>query len=403
MTWKDRQPPVVITGIGTVNALGGDAGSFWDSLVSGACGIRTVEDCFENEPGVLAAVVTATLPHVRAAAPLSRTARLALAAAEEAVRQAGLEGACGKNRVAIVVGTTTGGIREAEDLIIRRAAGQPGRAGTLLSLEKSGVADALASRFGFAGPRYTVQTACASGATAILVGFELVRRGLADAALVGGTDALARLTLSGFRSLRLLDPTPCRPFDRARRGLSLGEGAGMLVLERRQDAAARGAEILAVFLGAGQSTDAHHITAPATDGAGAARAISEALDQAGVEPGSVDHVNAHGTGTLPNDAAEAAALHAVLGRRTESCPVTSIKGAVGHTLGAAGGIEAVAAVLTLRSGLVPPTVGLEEPDPALALDLVRGAARRMDVRVVLSNSFGFGGANAVLCLGSADA
>ncbi len=176
----------------------------------------------------------------------------------------------------------------------------------------------------------------------------------------------------------------------------------MLILEREPDAVARGAEVLAVLLGGAQTTDAHHLTAPSPDGSGAARAIRAALAESRVPVEAVDHVNAHGTGTLLNDAAEAAAIRVALGERAARVPVTSIKGSIGHTLGAAGAIEAIAAVQTLRTGLVPPTAGCREADPALGLDVVRGEARRRDLRVVLSNSFGFGGANAVLCLGRSD-
>jgi 3-oxoacyl-[acyl-carrier-protein] synthase II len=330
----------------------------------------------------------------------SRTDTLALLAAEEAVGMAGCAESIDRRRAAVVIGSTCGGFREIEKTCLERAAGRPVSSARLLVLEKANAADLVAARFGFLGPRFTVHTACASGATAILIGAELIRAGAADAALVGGSDALARLTLSGFRSLRLIDPAACRPFDKNRRGLSLGEGAGMLVLEPAGPAGRRGARPLAVLLGGAHSVDAHHLTAPAADGSGAARAIRAALHEARLAPGDVDHINAHGTGTQANDAAEAAAIAAALGGRAARCPVTSIKGSIGHTLGAAGAIEAIATIQTLRTGLIPPTAGLAEPDPAFALDLVRGAPRPGTYRAALSHSFGFGGANAVLCFGT---
>lgn len=407
-----RVEPLAVTGCGTINALGTDVASFWSALAEGRCGIGPLPAALGPGPGTVAASVAEipSLPGDRLEdRRRSRTERLALAAACEALRQAGLFGGDAASagggrgaprRVAVVLGTTTGGIRETEEFF----AGVPPRArGRLLLLEMAGAADAVAARFALAGPRLTLHTACASSASAILTGADLVRDGRADAALVGGADSLARLTLSGFRSLRLLDPRPCRPFDRSRRGLSLGEGAGMLVLERPESAAARGAPIRALLLGGAETADAHHLTAPAPEGARAAAAIGAALASAGLAPGAVDHVNAHGTGTPANDAAEAAALAAAFGSDVLGCPVASIKGSVGHTLGAAGAIEAIAAIETMRHGAIPPTAGLEAPDPAFGLDLVRRAARRRDCAVVLSNSFGFGGANAVLCFGRAAA
>lgn len=402
MIADDRRASVVVTGCGTVNALGHDVDSFWSRLVGGACGIRRISGEREGDAELYLAPVT-DLPPVGAvngaAAALSRTAGFALAAAAQAVHQSGLARAYPGERIGIVLGTTTGGIRETEDYFIDRQHGRAAPRSRLLAFEKACAAEALARRFGFSGPRYTVHTACASGASAILLGAQLIREGLAAAVLAGGSDSLGLLTISGFRSVRALSQAPCRPFDRHRRGLSLGEGAGLVVLESSSGASARGAPILAQLLSAAQTTDAYHLTAPPADGAGAARAIRRALALADLPPSSVDHVNAHGTGTLPNDAAESAAIHAALGAHAARVPVTSVKGAIGHTLGAAGAIEAIAAIQTLRTGLAPPTVGLEEPDPEMGLDFVSGRARAGDWRTVLSNSFGFGGANAVLCLG----
>lgn len=396
-------PGLWVTGIGTVNALGRDVETFWGGLLAGACGIRRLDDAIADATGLFGAPVPDPLAIPSSGRPPSRTEALALMAADEAVRQAGLESPPQGDRIAVVLGSTTGGMREYEEFLIDGARGRRASRSRLLSFERAGATDRVAARFGFTGPRYTLHTACASAATAILIGAELINAGLADAALAGGADALARITLGGFRALRLVDPEPCRPFDRNRRGLSLGEGAGVLILERPAAAAARGARPLARFLGGGQSTDAHHLTSPAPDGAGAARAMIAALQEAGLPPTAVDHVNAHGTGTPANDAAEAAAIVSALGERAAACPVTSIKGSIGHTLGAAGAIEAIAAILALRTGSIPHTVGLREPDPAFGLDLVREAPRRGDWKVVLSSSFGFGGANAVVCFARSEA
>jgi len=405
MSPPERRAPVIVTGAGTINALGRHVAAFWTLLLRNATGIRAVPDCLGSGSEVLAAPVEDPLPAVTCAGPrLTRTDRLALVATAEALDQSGVRARVPKERIAVVIGTTTGGIREVEDALLARGGSLRGiRRSRLLLFERAATAEAIAGAFELEGPRFTLHTACASGGSAILLGAELIRAGEADAAVVGGSDALARITLSGFRALRLVGGEPCRPFDRNRLGLSLGEGAGVLVLERAEVARARGATVLAKLLSGGESTDAHHLTAPPEDGSGAARALEDALRRAGLTPDEVDHVNAHGTGTVANDASEAAALRSVFGRRAARLPVTSIKGALGHTLGAAGAIEAVAAVWTLRTGLVPPTAGLSDPDPALGLDVARGAPRRGDWKVVLSSSFGFGGANAVLCLARAEA
>jgi 3-oxoacyl-[acyl-carrier-protein] synthase II len=244
-------------------------------------------------------------------------------------------------------------------------------------------------------------TACSAGAMAIGCALDLVRRGRAQVALAGGAEPLSTLTLYGFQALRALSPEPCRPFDADRRGLSLGEGAAILVLEELGAARARGATILAELAGFGATADGHHMTAPAPDGEGAARATLAALADAGLAPTEIDYVNAHGTGTPHNDPAEAAALRRVFAGRTERLPVSSTKSQLGHTLAAAGALEAAATVLALGAGFVPATVTLLRPDPACELDHVAGSPRRAQLRAALSSSFGFGGNNAVLALRSA--
>jgi len=404
MSPEGRRAPVVVTGAGTINALGHDVPSFWSALLGAASGIRPIPDCLGSGALVLAAPVSDPLPPVSSSGPpLSRTDHLALVAAGEALTLSGLLSSIRKDRVAVVMGTTTGAIREVEEALLVGGSTEAVPRSRLLMFERAGTAEAVARELDLGGPRLTLHTACASGGSAILVGAELIRSGHAEAAVVGGADALARITLAGFRALRLAGREPCRPFDRERRGLTLGEGAGILVLERREVANARGARVLASLLAGGESTDAHHLTAPLEDGSGAARALRHALSRAGLDAGGVDHVNAHGTGTIQNDAAEAAALRAVFGSRAKRLPVTSIKGALGHTLGAAGAIEAITAIWTLATGLVPPTAGCREPDPALGLEIVRGVPRHGEWRVVLSSSFGFGGANAVLCLAKGQA
>jgi 3-oxoacyl-[acyl-carrier-protein] synthase II len=245
-------------------------------------------------------------------------------------------------------------------------------------------------------------TACASSALSIGFAADLIRRGDAPGMIAGGGDALCRMTFAGFNSLRLVDANPPRPFDTARRGLVLGEGAGILVLEDWEHAARRGAPILAEFLDYGASCDAHHPTAPHPEGRGAAAAMIEAMERSGLADRRIDHINLHGTGTELNDAAEARAILAVFGpERSARIPLTAGKSMFGHLLGGAGGIEAVTLVLTLLHQEIPPTLGWTTADPGWSPDVVAGSARPAKLEVGLSNSFGFGGTNCTLVFGRA--
>jgi 3-oxoacyl-[acyl-carrier-protein] synthase II len=348
------------------------------------------------------------LPHAAAALSaasirrLSHPDRLALAAAAEACRHAGLEGSL-RERTALAVGTTTGGMGDTEEAYRRRRAGSDRRfrlsrfVGTPQSTAGAVVSQAL----GVFGPRLTLSTACSSSALALGVAADLVRRGDAPVALVVGTDAFCRLTCAGFGALQAVDPEPCRPFDRGRRGLSLGEGAGALVLERRDHAQARGATVLALLRGWGVSADAHHVTAPDPDGRGAETALRAALTAADLSADRIDYVNAHGSGTRQNDAVEVAVLRRVFGARLGALPVSSSKSQIGHTLGAAGALEAIATVVALTHGVVPPTVSLREPEWP-DLDFVPVAGRRSPLAVAASSSYGFGGHDVTLILSRAD-
>jgi 3-oxoacyl-[acyl-carrier-protein] synthase II len=264
----------------------------------------------------------------------------------------------------------------------------------------------IATRFHVEGPIATHVSACVAGAQAIGHAFRSIRRGECDTAVCGGADSMVNpMGLGGFTLLSALStrndlgPKACRPFDRRRDGLVLGEGAAVLVLEERERALARGARIHAEVLGYGTTLDAHHVTAPPQDGEGAARAIKAALRDARLDPDSIDYVNAHGTSTPQNDPAETRALKTALGDRARAIPVSSTKSQIGHTISAAGAIEAVVTALALERSIVPPTVNLEEPDAECDLDYVPGVAREAKLRVALSNSFGFGGQNAILVLG----
>ena len=386
---------VAVTGLGVVSALGPDAASFEAGLRAGRSGIAPLT-LFDTTGfrATLAAQAPDPTPPVDAAAlaTASRPDRFGLQAAFEAVAQAGLSPA-ELAGAAVVFGTGTGGLTSTETFVR-----DGGAASLLVPHQPASVTDLCARHLGAFGPRTTVMTACSSSATAIGYAADRIRLGHVDVALAGGAEGLTRLTFAGFGCLRATAPgdEPCRPFDAERKGLTLGEGAAVLVLEEWERARARGATILAVVAGWGITADAHHMTAPHPEGEGAARAMRMALEDARLSPEQIGYVNAHGTGTPHNDAAETLALKAVLGARAPSVPVSSIKSMVGHTLGAAGAIEAAASVLALHGGFLPPTVHLRTPDPAFGLDYIPGRARQVAVEAVLSSSFAFGGNNTVL-------
>ena len=340
-----------------------------------------------------------------AARRLDRYVQLAMVAAREAVADSGLDPASWDGpRVGVVIGCGMGGAETWETQHSRMLEHGPARVSPLLipMLVPNMVAGHVAMEFGAKGPNLVTATACASGATAIGTARDLLRTGACDIVITGGTEAgLTPLAMSGFAQMGALsgrreDPAAAsRPFDVDRDGFVAGEAAGILVLERPEDAAARGARVYGAVRGYGASADAHHETAPDPEGNGAQRAIVAALADAELTPADVDHVNAHGTSTPLNDVAEARTLRRVLG---DGFSVTSTKGVTGHTLGAAGAIEAAFSLLTIGQRLVPPTANLESQDPEIDLDVVAKAPRDQDVEVALSNSFGFGGHNAVLVL-----
>jgi 3-oxoacyl-[acyl-carrier-protein] synthase II len=301
-------------------------------------------------------------------------------------------------------GGSTAAMAEAELFYHRlkdRDQGRPWLA-ALAAHQLNGPGDEVARRLGLGGPVESFSAACASGGMALGAALDALRDGEVEVALAGGSDALCQLTYAGFNALRAVDPERCRPFRGERQGLNIGEGAGVVVMERRSHARLRGARELAVVLGAGATCDAHHMTAPHPRGEGASRAILRALEDAGVPAEAVDFVNAHGTGTPQNDVAEWAALERIFGARAASLPVTSTKGSVGHLLGSSGAIEAVATIACLLAGRVHPTPGEGPVDPALGVDLVLGEPRSVGASAVaVSTSFAFGGANAALVLASA--
>jgi 3-oxoacyl-[acyl-carrier-protein] synthase II len=275
-------------------------------------------------------------------------------------------------------------------------AGEEDARGRLVSKPMAATADFIANLFGIHGPRSTIVTACSASANALAYGASLIRSGAVDLVLAGGADSLCRLTFSGFNALLSVDPDGCRPFDLRRKGLSLGEGAGMIVLEALEHALHRGATILAELSGFGICGEAHHITQPLASGEGAAHSMTLALEDAGLRPADIDYINAHGTATPINDRMETRGVKAVFGDGAYRIPVSSTKSQIGHTLGAAGALEGIAVVLGMRHGFLPPTVGWEVRDPECDLDYVPQGPRRATIRHALSNSFAFGGNDTTL-------
>jgi len=394
--------PVVITGVGAVTPLGVGARELAERWSAGVCGIRDGEAaCVDFDPGDFLSV--------KEARRADRFTQLALASCAEALADAGWEGELpyDARRIGCVLGTGIGGIStlvDGQDTLRERGPECVSPLAVPLMMSNAGAA-AISMRHGLRGPSFAVSTACASGAHALGLAMRMLQAGEADAVLAGGSEAgLAPLARAAFSALDAVSQSGIsRPFDARRDGFVMGEGAAVLVLERGGPAAARGARVLGTIRGYGSSSDAHHLTAPREDGEGQADAMTAALADAGLAGGEIDYVNAHGTSTPLNDRAETQAIKLALGERAGRIPISSTKSAIGHLLGAAGAVEAVATVLALRDRIAPPTLGFSEREEDLDLDYVPEVARPLASAegrpaFALSNSFGFGGHNAVLCL-----
>ncbi len=389
--------PIAVTGAGVISPIGQDLDAFWAGLVTGTSGIAEIERFPVRDLRVTRGGEVKKLPRWPSGEgrpPVCRTSRFLIHAAHEALAHAGLARARPEPfRLAVVVGTALGGIDDAG-----RALAGHGGVRALLGSHYDGPTWNLARWLRAEGPVLTVSTACASGASSLGIAADLLRAGRADVAVAGGADVLCRFVQRGFNVLRSLTRDEVRPFDRRRSGILLGEGAGIVVLERPADAATRGRLPLGFLLGHASVADGAHITAPDPEGRGLALAIRAALAEAGLEPAAVDFVSTHGTGTPANDRVETDVLERVLGRRAAEVPVNSIKAHLGHTMGAAATLEAIMCLLAARHGQIPPTLNYGEPDPQCHLDCVPNEARRHRPRVSLSTSLGFGGCNAALVL-----
>ncbi|MFD3998781.1 beta-ketoacyl-ACP synthase II [Streptomyces sp. NPDC058548] len=405
---------VVVTGLGPVTSIGTGAHDFHRAQLKGVSGIRAVTRFDASDLPVRIAgevdLPAEFAPTRRELLATDRCGHLAATAAALALADSGLDlKEEDHTRIGVVVGSGSGGSASLENGVTAMLAGGPRKLPPRLipmAMVNSPAAH-VALKHGLLGPCSAISTACASGAEALVAAHQMIASGEADVVLAGGAEApLTSLVLGGFArmgalSLRNHEPEGAsRPFDSARDGFVLAEGAALLVLESAEHASARGATILAELRGYGRSADAHHITAPHPEGVGAGRAVTAALRSASLRPEDVSYVNAHGTGTAFNDASEARALHRALGAAAGCVPVSATKSMTGHALGAAGAIEAVASVQALVHGVVPPTLNLDSPDPAVGLDLVTDAPREGRITSVLSNSFAFGGHNVVLAFTS---
>jgi 3-oxoacyl-[acyl-carrier-protein] synthase II len=393
-----RAVPVAVTGAGVVSPIGHDLDAFWTGLVTGVSGIAEIErfpvaDLRVTRGGEVKKLGRGPSDDGDRRLPACRATRFLVHASREALAHAGLLGALpDPARVAVVVGTALGGIDDAERAL-RGEGGLRALCGSLYD----GPTWNLARWLHAGGPVVTVSTACASGATSLGVAADLLRSDRADVAVAGGVDVLCRFVQRGFNVLRSLTRDLVRPFDHRRNGILLGEGAGVVVLERAADAAARGSGApLGLLLGHASTADGAHITAPDPEGRGLEHAVRGALRAAGLGPESVDFVSAHGTGTPANDRVETEVLKRVLGAHAYAIPINSIKAHMGHTMGAAATLEAIMCLLAGRHGQIPPTLNYEVPDPHCDLDWVPNAARRHRPRISLSTSLGFGGCNAAL-------
>ncbi len=409
---------VVVTGLGALSPLGHTAAQTWAAVAAGQCGIGPITR-FDTTGyrTTFAGEVKGLDPSAhfgpREARRLDPCVQYAIIAAREAMADAGLAPNSDEGqRTAVVIGSGIGGINTLIEQSAVLAERGPSRISPFfipMILPETG-ASMVAIEYGLRGPNMAVTSACATGANAIGEAAEMIRRGVVDAAVCGGSEApIVPIAFAGFSVMRAISERndaperASRPFDRDRDGFVISEGAAVLVLEALETARARGATIHAELVGYGSTDDAHHITAPLEDGAGAVACMRQALAWGGLQPQEIDAINAHGTSTPLNDVTETRAIRALFGAHADGVPVSGTKSMTGHLLGAAGALEAVLSILTLRDGLLPPTINLDNPDPGCDLDYVPHTARRAEVRTVLSNSFGFGGHNACLIFRRLDA
>jgi 3-oxoacyl-[acyl-carrier-protein] synthase II len=400
---------IVITGLGTLNSIANNVPDFATSLRAGLCGIKPL-DIFDttgfrcqNGGQVRGFAPRDFIPRDFSIKRMSRADALSFAAALEALNDAGLYPLPDEMQedMGVAIGGGSGGLPEAENFYreLLRTDGKHARFSKLATVYCASSADRIASGLGLSGPKATFMTACSAGATAIGYARDLIRNGQAQIMLAGGVEPMCRITYAAFNALKSLDPGVCHPFDKNREGLSLGEAAAIMVLEPLESALARGAKIYGEILGYGVTCDSFHMTAPDEKASGAVRSMQAALADSHLSIEDIDYINAHGTATPVNDITETKAIKEVFGKRAYSIPVSSTKSMTAHTLGAAGALEGIISILSLKHGFIPPTINYHNPDPECDLDYVTEGARKADLRIVLSNSFAFGGNNTTVIFG----
>jgi 3-oxoacyl-[acyl-carrier-protein] synthase II len=401
---------VVITGTGTINPLGHNVEDTWNNIINGVSGVApiTLFDATDFLVKVACEVkdfeVTDFLS-AREARRLDRFEQYALIAAQQAMEQSGLE-ITPENaaRVGVIVSSAIGGFQSLQDASIQLPEEGPRKVSPFLitMIMPNGASGLIGIQTGAKGPTFSVASACASGSDGIGTAWNLIRSGAIDAAITGASDAtIAPLAVAAFDRVRAMSRKEAdlpQPFDRDRDGLVMGEGAAVLVIESESHARSRGAEILGEIAGYGSTADAFHVTAPSENGAGGAAAMRLAMQHAGVSPEDVDYINAHGTATPLNDEAETKAIKAAFGERAYDIPISSTKSMTGHMMGTTGALEAIFCLNAVRQGILPPTINYHNPDPICDLDYIPNTAREAPVKTALSNAFGFGGHNAVLCI-----
>lgn len=401
---------VVVTGVGAISPVGNNVPDMWKNLVDGVCGIETITEFDTSDLKVhIAGTVKDFVPEnfgieKREARKLDLYCQYAIAAAQEAVDDSGIIGNIDENRFGVYIGAGIGGLHTfVNNTLAMDKGGAKKVSPFFIPMMIGNIATGnVAIRFGAKGVSLSVMSACATGTHSIGEAFHAVKDGYADAIIAGGTEAvIAPLTIAGFQNIKALSTNPdpkkaSRPFDKNRDGFVMGEGAGMLILEEYEHAKARGAKIYAELCGYGNTCDAHHVTAPDPEGAGLARAIEIAFEEAQVADDAQLYINAHGTSTHLNDLTETMAFKKALGKKAYDASISSTKSMTGHMLGATGAVEAIVSIMTIKDGVIPPTINLEEPDEELDLNYTPNKAVKRDVNVAASTNLGFGGHDACL-------
>lgn len=401
---------VVVTGVGAISPVGNNVSDMWKNLVDGVCGIETITEFDTSDLKVhIAGTVKDFVPEnfgieKREARKLDLYCQYAIAAAQEAVDDSGIIGKIDENRFGVYIGAGIGGLHTFVNNTLAMDKGGARKVSPFfIPMMIGNIATGnVAIRFGAKGVSLSVMSACATGTHSIGEAFHAIKDGYADAIIAGGTEAvIAPLTIAGFQNIKALSTNPdpkkaSRPFDKNRDGFIMGEGAGMLILEEYEHAKARGAKIYAELCGYGNTCDAHHVTAPDPEGAGLARAIEIAFDEAQVADDAQLYINAHGTSTHLNDLTETMAIKKALGDKAYDANISSTKSMTGHMLGATGAVEAIVSIMTLKDGIIPPTINLDEPDEELDLNYTPNKAVKRDLNVAASTNLGFGGHDACI-------